>query len=63
MSSLKKQVTEEWEEISDFLYDPRRRFAFEHAEAMIAVGAVYDRAYFPAINEMRAVIDRAYSST
>src|SRR5213593_4326445 len=26
-----------------------------------AVGAVYDRAFFPAINEIRAVIDRAYS--
>src|SRR5437763_1611568 len=25
------------------------------------VGAVYDRAFFPAINKIRAVIDRAYS--
>jgi hypothetical protein len=25
-----------------------------------SVGAVYDRAFFPGINEIRAVIDRAY---
>src|SRR5206468_12833912 len=37
----------------------------EHQEKIkrFTVGAVYDRAFFPARNEKRAVIDRAYSQS
>jgi hypothetical protein len=31
-------------------------------EDSIPVGAVYDRPLFPAVNEIRAVIDRPYSA-